>query len=407
MGTLTITQATTTLTWATPAAITYGTPLSATQLDATSGGVAGTFVYTPAAGTVLPAGSQLLSVTFTPTDGADYSAASATVTLTVNKAPLTVTPNPASKVYGTANPAFTGSITGLVAGDTITATYASGATTTTAVGVYSSGVDAIAATLSDPGNKLGNYTLTQNLGTLTITQATTTSLGPIRRRSRMERLSARRSLTLRLAAWPALSFTRQQRARYWLLVRKRCPSPSRQPITADYSSQTATVSLTVNKAPLTVTPNNVSRLYGVANPAFTGSITGLVAGDTITATYASAANLTTVVGVYSSGPNAIAATLSDPGSKLGNYTLTQNLGTLTITQTTTTLTWANPAAITYGTALSAAQLNATSGGVAGTFVYTPPAGTMLPVGVQTLSVVFTPTDGRLQRRHGNRFADRQ
>jgi len=35
-----------------------------------------------------------------------------------------------------------------------------------------------------------------------------------------------------------------------------------------------------------------------------------------------------VVGVYSSGPNAIAATLSDLGSKLGNYTLTQNLGSM-------------------------------------------------------------------------------
>jgi hypothetical protein len=32
--------------------------------------------------------------------------------------------------------------------------------------------------------------------------------------------------------------------------------------------------------------------------------------------------MTTVVGVYSSGANAIAATLSDPESKLPNYTLT-------------------------------------------------------------------------------------
>jgi hypothetical protein len=392
MGTLTITQATTTLTWATPAAITYGTPLSATQLDATSGGVAGTFVYTPAAGTVLPAGSQLLSVTFTPTDGADYSAASATVTLTVNKAPLTVTPNPASKVYGTANPAFTGSITGLVAGDTITATYASGATATTAVGVYSSGVDAIAATLSDPGNKLGNYTLTQNLGTLTITQATTTltwaTPAPITYGTALS--STQLDAT---SGGVAGTFVYTPAAGTVLAAGTQTLSVTFTPTDlADYSSQTATVSLTVNKAPLTVTPNNVSRLYGVANPAFTGSIAGLVAGDSITATYASAANLTTVVGVYSSGPNAIAATLSDPGSKLGNYTLTQNLGTLTITQTTTTLTWATPAAITYGTSLSATQLNATSGGIAGTFVYTPPAGTVLPVGSQTLSVVFTPTD---------------
>ena len=64
-------KATPAITWPAPAAITYGTALSATQLNATAGGGAGTFVYTPAAGTVLNAGAaQTLSVTFTPTDTA-------------------------------------------------------------------------------------------------------------------------------------------------------------------------------------------------------------------------------------------------------------------------------------------------------------------------------------------------
>src|SRR5262249_37739388 len=54
--------------------------------------------------------------------------------------------------------------------------------------------------------------------------------------------------------------------------------------------------------------------------------------------------------------------------------------------------WASPADITVGTALGAAQLNATAN-VPGALVYTPPAGTALAVGAaQTLSVVFTPTD---------------
>jgi FG-GAP-like repeat/Bacterial Ig-like domain (group 3) len=84
-----------TITWAPPAAITNPTPLSATQLDATAS-VPGTFAYTPAAGTFLAAGRQRLSVTFTPTDTADYSQAEAMVTLTVNPAPLvayTLTPS--------------------------------------------------------------------------------------------------------------------------------------------------------------------------------------------------------------------------------------------------------------------------------------------------------------------------
>jgi hypothetical protein len=51
-----VTKATPTITWATPADLVYGTALSATQLNATAS-VAGTFVYSPAAGTVLNAGA--------------------------------------------------------------------------------------------------------------------------------------------------------------------------------------------------------------------------------------------------------------------------------------------------------------------------------------------------------------
>jgi hypothetical protein len=393
LGTLTITQTTTVLTWANPAAITYGTALSAAQLDATSGGVAGTFVYAPPAGTILPVGVQTLSVTFTPTDGADYSSATATVSLTVNKAPLSVIPTPASKVYGTANPTFTGSITGLVAGDSITATYASAATTSTAVGVYSSGVNAISATLSDPGSKLSNYTLTQNVGALTVTQATTvlTWATPAAITYGTPLSAVQLNAT---SGGVAGTFVYTPAAGVVLAAGSHTLSVMFTPTdTADYGSAIATVNLQVNKAALVVTPNPASRLYAAANPVFTGAITGMIAGDGISATYASGANATTPVGIYSTGANAIASMMVDPGSKLANYTVTQNLGALTITQVTTGLTWPTPAAITYGTALSGAQLNATSGGVAGAFVYSPLAGTVLSAGSHTLNVTFTPTDG--------------
>ena len=64
----------------------------------------GTFVYTPAAGTVLIAGAgQTLSVTFTPTDAANYTTATATVAITVLKAtPIITWPTPANIIYGTA-----------------------------------------------------------------------------------------------------------------------------------------------------------------------------------------------------------------------------------------------------------------------------------------------------------------
>ena len=98
-----VNQATPTITWATPAAITYGTALSGTQLNAT-GSVAGTLVYSPAAGTMLSAGaSQTLSVTLTPTDTVDYTNATATVSINVNQATPTITwATPAAITYGTA-----------------------------------------------------------------------------------------------------------------------------------------------------------------------------------------------------------------------------------------------------------------------------------------------------------------
>ncbi len=59
---------------------------------------------------------------------------------------------------------------------------------------------------------------------------------------------------------------------------------------------------------------------------------------------------------------------------------------------TPVVTWQSPAIITYGTALSGTQLDATAN-TAGSFVYTPVSGTVLHAGSnQALSVVFTPTD---------------
>ena len=77
-------------------------PLSVTQLDAMSGGVIGTYVYTPAAGTILTAGTHTLSVAFTPSNAVDYSSVSATVSLTINKVTPTVllTSSANPTVYG-------------------------------------------------------------------------------------------------------------------------------------------------------------------------------------------------------------------------------------------------------------------------------------------------------------------
>jgi probable HAF family extracellular repeat protein len=89
------------ITWPAPAAIAAGTPLGSAQLDA-SANVPGTFSYNPAPGTILPFGSQLLTVTFTPTDTADYYAAYDSVPLTVAHGPTIfyVTNSTTGLIYG-------------------------------------------------------------------------------------------------------------------------------------------------------------------------------------------------------------------------------------------------------------------------------------------------------------------
>lgn len=119
-ATVVIGKLTPTITWATPAEITYGTALSATQLsNAASASVPGTFVFSPAAGTVLGAGSRSLTCTFTPTDTVSYEVAYSEVWLTVNKAQLTYKVSSLSVPYGfeVNSPPVSGNVTGFAAGE--------------------------------------------------------------------------------------------------------------------------------------------------------------------------------------------------------------------------------------------------------------------------------------------------
>ncbi len=96
---------------------------------------------------------------------------------------------------------------------------------------------------------------------------------------------------------------------------------------ADYSVTNTDGTLTVTEAPLIVTTADAARLYGAQDPAFTGTIDGLRNSDDITATYASTATASSVVGTYP-----IRATLVDHNNKLGNYKVTNTDGTLTVSK---------------------------------------------------------------------------
>jgi hypothetical protein len=92
-------QATPVITWPTPSPITYGTAISATQLNATAN-TTGTFAYDQPLGAILPAGSHTLNLTFTPDDTTDFTTATASVTLVVNQATPVIVWTPASIQLG-------------------------------------------------------------------------------------------------------------------------------------------------------------------------------------------------------------------------------------------------------------------------------------------------------------------
>lgn len=137
---LKINAATPVVTWSNPAAISSGTALSATQLNATAN-VPGMFAYTPAVGTVLGAGSgQMLSVLFTPTDTTNYAAVTKSVTINVLNSCGT-TANPATLPSMTFGMSFvqtlTASPTGSYTFSLLSGTLPPGISLVNTLGIYS------------------------------------------------------------------------------------------------------------------------------------------------------------------------------------------------------------------------------------------------------------------------------
>jgi MBG domain (YGX type)/Bacterial Ig-like domain (group 3) len=111
-------------------------------------------------------------------------------------------------------------------------------------------------------------------------------------------------------------------------------------VTTPGVSQTVNFALTVTPAPLTVTANSASRVYGAANPAFTGTVTGAVLSDTFTFSASTIALTSSPVGAYPITP-------SVTGTALANYTVHSVDGTLTVTPAPLTVT-ANNASRLFG-----------------------------------------------------------
>ena len=401
--TINVAQAAPTITWANPAGITYGTALSPTQLDATSswtvggvsGSVEGTFTYSQAVGTVLaPGAGQTLSVTFIPTDTADYQTTFDTVAINVDKAtPTIIWSNPYDITFGTplsatqldATSSWTvGGGSGSVAG---TFTYTPAAGTVLAPGTGQSlSVTFTPTDATDYNTAFATATINVDKAAPIITWANPASI--IRGTTlSATQLDATASVPGTFVYNPGLG-TDMYAGGNWNLSVTFKPTNS-----VDYATTSDSVTINVAKATPTIAwPTPADITYGTALSAAQLDATSSWTEAGVTGNVAGTFRYTPALGtVLSGGANQTLSVTFTP-TDTNDYTTASTTTTINVEQAAPAIIWYNPIDIAYGTALSAAQLNARAL-IPGSFVYSPPLGTILDAGLgQTLTATFTPTD---------------
>ncbi len=279
-------------------------------------------------------------------------------TLTITPASLTVTANHQTKVYGSADPALTYVASGFQLSDTaatvLTGALSRAAGETVAGGPYAITQGTLAAN--------SNYTVSFTGNSLTITPATLT-------------ITANNQTKVYGAALPALtvtyggfvsgdtaaSLTTAPTVNTTATAASHVAG-SPYAITAsgavdsNYNISYVGGSLTITPAPLTITANNQTKVYGAPLPTFTANYSGFVLGDTPnvlsgTLTFSTTATASSPVGTYAVTPG---------GQTSTDYAITYMNGTLTISPANTTTALnssANPSlagqAVTFTAAVAA------------------------------------------------------
>lgn len=315
-----------TINWATPAAITYGAALGAAQLNANAR-VPGTFTYSPDAGTVLNAGNaQLLSVTFAPDDPLSYAPTTATVTINVQRAPLTVTVPDATKVYGAALPALSANYSGFVNGDTVASLDALATSSTTATAASPVG----SYPINFSGAADANYTFNYVNGLLSVTPAGLTITADNKAKTYG---AANPALTASYAGFVNGDTASSLDTPAGLSTTATTGSGvSTYPITvagaadANYVISFVPGTLTVNPAALTIRAEDKTKVAGTANPPLTATYTGFVNGDGPASLNAPVLLATTATTDSPEGAYPITA----GGAADENYLITHLNGTLTV-----------------------------------------------------------------------------
>ncbi len=393
---VTVNKATPAITWPTASGLTYGQTLASSTLTGGSAlngttAVAGTFAFTTPT-TVPTAGTDSESVTFTPTDTADYNPVTSNINVVVSKATPTITWPAASGItYGQtlASSTLTGgsALNGTTA---VTGTFAF--TTLTTVPTAGTNTESVTFTPTDTTDYnpvTGSINVTVSKATPTITWPTATSIayGQTLASSTLIGGSALNGTT---SVPGSFAFTTPTTAPP---VGTASQSVTFTPTdTADYNPVTGTVSVTVTRSSLTITwPTASAITYGqtLASSTLTGgsALNGTIA---VPGSFA----FTTPTTVPTAGTHAESVTFTPTDTT--NYSAVTGAVNVTVSKATPTVTWPAASAINYGQTLASSTLTGGSAlngttTVPGSFAFTTPT-TAPPVGTSTQSVTFTPSD---------------
>jgi hypothetical protein len=282
--------------------------------DQLTGGLATTADATTGVGTIAITQGTL-------TAGANYAVSFTNGQLTITPRPISVTADNISRIYGNANPALTFTVggSGLVNGDQLTGALVTAADVTTGVGT-----SAITQGTLTAG---ANYSVSFTNGQLTITPRPIT-------------VSADSLSRIYGNANPALTFTvggaglvngdqltgaLATTADVTTAIGNIAITQGTLGASSNYSLSFTNGQLTITPRPITITANNVTRIYGNANPALTFTLggSGLVNGDQLTGALATTAGVTTGVGNVAITQGTLTAG--------ANYAVSFTNGQLTIT----------------------------------------------------------------------------
>ena len=369
---ITVSKATPLVHWPAPAQMPSGVALGTAQLNSLAS-VPGTFEYSPAVGELLADGKHTLSITFVPEDNANYTTAQATVSVTVAKTVPNIEwaspdPIPYGTPLGAAQLNASASIPGTfeyspAAGEVLIA----GAHALSVIFIPSDGT---------------SYSRGAAIISLAVTRATPTIAWTTPEKVPYGTLLSDTQLNA-TASVPG-TFVYTPGPGTLLSAGEHTPSVVFTPSNlSDYAPAQAAVSLSVIRETPAIhwpvpAPINRATPLGPAQLNASASIPGSF-------TYSAAAGET-----LGPGTHTLSASFTPADSV--NYTPAEASVSLTVDEIiSATVTWLDPHSISYGTALSAEQLNASSS-IPGSFIYAPAAGEVLPAGMHKLSVIFTPKD---------------